>query len=87
MGAFFLADNCLANTPQVYQQRFEEGVEAMGSNPNLAAQIFGDLYLETNAVRAQLEWARSLYLAGRLTEAKTQFIDILNKPESIPITV
>ena len=59
----------------------------MGLNPNLAAQIFADLYQDTQAVRVQLEWARSLYLAGRLSEAKVQFIDILNKPESIPITV
>ena len=59
----------------------------MGIAPNLASEIFGDLYEETKAVRVQLEWARSLYLAGRLTEAKAQFIDILNKPESIPITV
>jgi hypothetical protein len=86
-GAFFLFGTAKANNPQIYQQRFEEGVQAMGANPNLAAQIFGDLYQETNAVRVQLEWARSLYLAGRLAEAKTQFIDILNKPESIPITV
>lgn len=85
--AFFLAGHSLANTPQIYQQRFEEGVEAMGLTPNLAAQIFGDLYQETKAVRIQLEWARSLYLAGRLSEAKVQFIDILNKPDSIPITV
>jgi hypothetical protein len=87
IGAFFLSSVCHSNTPQIYQQRFEEGVAVMGSNPNLAAQIFGDLYMETKAVRVQLEWARSLYLAGRLTEAKIQFIDILKKPESIPITV
>ena len=87
ISAFFLVGHSLANTPQIYQQRFEEGVEAMGSTPNLAAQIFGDLYEETKAVRVQLEWARSLYLAGRLSEAKVQFIDILNKPDSMPITV
>lgn len=87
ISAFFLTSLSLASTPQIFQQKFEEGVAAMGSNPNLAAQIFADLYIETNAVRVQLEWARSLYLAGRLSEAKTQFIDILNKPESIPITV
>lgn len=59
----------------------------MESTPNLAAQIFADLYQDTQAIRVQLEWARSLYLAGRLNEAKEQFINILNKPESIPITV
>ena len=88
LGAFFLlVDPSFAASPQIFQQKFEEGIEAMGLNPNLAAQIFADLYQETKAVRVQLEWARSLYLAGRLSEAKTQFIDILNKPESIPITV
>jgi len=72
-------------TPQIYQQKFEEGVLVMGSDPNKAAIIFGELYAETKAVRVQLEFARSLYLAGRLAEAKTQFIDVLNKP--IPIVV
>lgn len=57
----------------------------MGPDPNNAAAIFSALYNETNSVRVQLELARSLYLAGRLAEAKTQFIDILNKP--IPIVV
>lgn len=59
----------------------------MGPNPNLAAQIFAELYEETKAVRVQLEWARSLYLAGHLNQARVQFIDILNKPEFLPITV
>lgn len=63
------------------------GVEAMASNPSLAAAIFEELYKDTNAIRVQLEWARSLYMAGKLDEAKKQFIDVLNKPEEIPITV
>lgn len=59
----------------------------MATNPSLAAAIFAELYSETHAIRVQLEWARSLYLAGQLEEAKKQFIDILNKPEDIPVTV
>ena len=86
-GAIFFSHISVASTPEIFQKKFEAGVVEMGSNPNLAAQIFGDLYEETKSVRVQLEWARSLYLAGRLEEAKKQFIDILNKPESIPITV
>ena len=87
ISAIFLSNISAASTPEIFQKRFEEGVAEMGANPNLSAQIFGDLYAETKSVRVQLEWARSLYLAGRLDEAKIQFIDILNKPASIPITV
>lgn len=81
----FICTPSIANTPAIFQNKFEAGAAVMGSDPNQAAVIFGELYKETGAIRVQLELARSLYLAGRLIEAKTQFIDILNKP--IPITV
>jgi hypothetical protein len=84
---FFLSTFAFGVTPEVFQKRFEQGVALMGINPLAAVSIFDDLYQETHAVRVQLELARSLYLANRLDEAKAQFIDILNKPESIPITV
>jgi hypothetical protein len=85
LAPFFLSSICFSATPQIFQQKFEEGVSVMGSDPNKAASIFSELYAATQAVRVQLEFARSLYLAGRLAEAKTQFIDVLNKP--IPIVV
>ena len=84
---FFLSTFAFGVTPEVFQKRFEQGVALMGINPLAAVSIFDDLYQETHAVRVQLELARSLYLANRFDEAKAQFIDILNKPESIPITV
>jgi Surface lipoprotein assembly modifier len=83
--SLLLYAHAFASNPNAYQQRFEEGVIAMGNNPEDAAAIFEKLYVETNAVRVQLEWARSLFLAGRLAEAKSQFIDIIDKP--IPIVV
>lgn len=85
IGAFFIATNLFAKTPEIFQKRFEDGVELMSSNPNQAVLVFRELYLETKAIRVQLELARSLYLAGRLSEAKAEFIDVLNKP--IPIVV
>jgi hypothetical protein len=84
---FFLSTLALGISPEVFQKRFEQGVALMGVSPTAAISIFDDLYKETGAVRVQLELARSLYLSNRLEEAKAQFIDILNKPESIPITV
>lgn len=84
---FFISTLVIAQSPVDFQRRFEEGVSLMGINPNQSASIFDELYRDTHAVRVQLELARSLFLAGRLEEAKIQFIDILNKPESIPITV
>ena len=71
--------------PAQIQKEFQEAVNLMGVDPGAAAALFGDLYQETQAPRIQLEWARSLYLAGRLSEAKEQFIDVINK--EIPITV
>lgn len=71
--------------PALIQQEFEEAINMMGYSPEAAASLFGALYQETGAPRIQLEWARSLYLAGRLSEAKEQFIDVINK--EIPITV
>jgi hypothetical protein len=81
----FICSPSIAYTPEIFQKKFEAGAAVMGSDPNRAATIFGELYSETKAVRVQLEFARSLYLAGRLAEAKIQFIDVLNKP--IPIVV
>lgn len=74
-----------AQTPTLYQQRFEQGVQLMQSNIDRAVAVFQALYAETGATRVQLELARSLYIAEELDAAKTEFIDVLQKP--IPITV
>ncbi|MCD8503480.1 MAG: surface lipoprotein assembly modifier [Burkholderiaceae bacterium] len=88
-GALLLApllfSSVSAQTPLLYQKRFEEGVRLMGSNIDAAVSVFRQLYDETGAIRVQLELARSLYLAEDLDGAKAEFIDILQKP--IPITV
>ena len=85
---FFIGTWSIAAVPREpaqIQKEFDEAVNLMGVNPEAAAALFGQLYYETSAPRIQLEWARSLYLAGRLSEAKEQFIDVINK--EIPITV
>ncbi len=69
----------VAREPALVQKEFEAAISMMGYNPEAAAAAFGELYQETKAPRIQLEWARSLYLAGRLAEAKEQFIDVINK--------
>ena len=73
------------DTPLTYQARFERGVVMMDRDINQAIEIFQKLYDDTKAVRVQLELARSLYIAGRLVDAKAQFIEVLQQP--IPITV
>lgn len=78
-------ESALAQTPLLYQQRFEQGVRLMHTDIDAAVTVFRDLYAETGAIRVQLELARSLYLAEDLDAAKSEFIDILQKP--IPITV
>jgi hypothetical protein len=75
----------LAQTPTLFQKRFEAGVVLMGDEPSKAAEIFGSLYQETQSARVQLEYARALYLSGQLDAAEAVFIDILQKP--LPITV
>jgi len=74
-----------AQTPALYQQRFEQGVQFMQTDIDRAVSVFRALYAETGAARVQLELARSLYIAEDLDAAKTEFIDVLQKP--IPITV
>lgn len=74
-----------AQTPLLYQQRFEHGAQLMQTDIDAAVVVFRELYTETGAIRVQLELARSLYLADELDAAREQFIDILQKP--IPITV
>ena len=80
-----LSHAAIARDPARVQKEFDQAIALMGPNPAAAAALFGELYQETLAPRIQLEWARSLYLAGRLAEAKEQFIDVINK--EIPITV
>jgi hypothetical protein len=80
-----LLESALAQTPFLYQTRFEHGVRLMHTDIDAAVIVFRDLYAETGAIRVQLELARSLYLAEDLDAAKSEFIDILQKP--IPITV
>lgn len=67
------------------QQRFEQAVKLMSTDVDQAIDIFRSVYQATRAVRVQLELARSLFLAGKLGEAKIEFISILEKP--VPITV
>ena len=85
LAAIFYWGATNAQTPQEFQKRFEAGVIMMDRDINQAVIIFTTLYNETKSVRVQLELARALFVAGRLAEAKVQFIDILQKP--IPITV
>ena len=85
LAAIFYLGATNAQTPQEFQKRFEAGVIMMDRDIHQAVIIFATLYNETKSVRVQLELARSLFLAGRLAEAKVQFIDILQKP--VPITV
>lgn len=89
LGALCLAPSLflptLAQTPNLYQQRFEQGVQLMDTNIDQAVVVFRALYRETWAVRVQLELARSLYISDDLEEAKVEFIDVLQK--EIPITV
>lgn len=80
-----LASSVGAQTPQLYQQRFEQGVSLMHTDIDEAVKVFQQLYEETGSIRVQLELARSLYIAEQLPDAKAQFIDILQKP--MPITV
>jgi hypothetical protein len=75
----------LAQTPELFQKRFESGVLLLGNDPSQAAKIFGSLYQETQSSRVQLELARALYLSNQLDAAQTEFIDVLQK--QIPITV
>jgi hypothetical protein len=70
---------------EAIQRRFEDGITLMSTQPEEAAEILKLLYQETGSVRIELEFARSLFLAGNLADAKAQFIHILNQP--IPITV
>jgi len=70
---------------QEYQRRFEQGIAYMDRDIDKAVEVFQALYFDTKSVRVQLEWARSLYIAKKLVEAKEQFILILAQP--IPITV
>ena len=67
---FFIGQQAMAaaREPALIQKEFEEAINLMGSSPEAAAALFGSLYQETGAPRIQLEWARSLYLAGRLSE-------------------
>ena len=85
LAAIFYWGATNAQTPQEFQKRFEAGVIMMDRDINQAIIIFTKLFNETKSVRVQLELARSLFVAGRLAEAKVQFIDILQTP--IPITV
>lgn len=85
LAAIFYWGAANAQSTQDFQKRFEAGVVMMDRDINQAVIIFTKLYNDTKSVRVQLELARSLYVAGRLAEAKAQFIDILQKP--IPITV
>ena len=71
--------------PAVIDAQFKRALGLMQGDPNEAAVILRSLYEQTHAVRIQLELARSLYLAGNLEQAKTEFIALINK--SIPITV
>jgi hypothetical protein len=74
-----------AQTPLLYQKRFDQGVQFMQTDIDQAVVVFRALYAETEATRVQLELARSLYIAEDLEAAKVEFIDVLQKP--IPITV
>jgi len=86
VSALFMAlPTAHAQTPLLYQQRFEHGASLMQTDVDEAVVVFRELYAETGAIRVQLELARSLYLAEELDAARQQFIDILQK--SIPITV
>lgn len=71
-----------ANT---YQQRFQEAVILLESDPVLAQRLLETLYTETLSTRVKLEWARAAYLSGNYTRAKTLFEQVLS--EDLPLMV
>ena len=85
LAPFFITTNANALTAKEIQAQFELGISLMQSNPEQAAIVFKSLYEQSSTIRIELELARSLFLSGRLDEAKDEFINILNRP--IPITV
>ena len=85
LAPFFICSLANALTPQEIQAQFNIGTSLMEERPEEAVQVFRKLYEQSSTIRIQLELARSLYLAGRLDEAKDEFINILDRP--IPITV
>jgi len=85
LAPFFIFFSAKALTPKEVQSQFNVGISLMEEEPEKAAQVFRDLYEQSSTIRIQLELARSLYLAGRLEEAKDEFINILKWPN--PITV
>jgi len=85
LAPFFICSLASALTPKEIQAQFNIGTSLMEERPGEAVQVFRNLYEQSSTIRIQLELARSLYLAGRLEEAKDEFINLLNRP--IPITV
>lgn len=85
LAPFFICLTVNALTPKEIQTQFNIGISLMEERPEEAVQVFRNLYEQSSTIRIQLELARSLYLAGRLDEAKDEFINILDR--SIPITV
>lgn len=85
LAPFFICSLANALNPREIQAQFNIGTSLMEERPEEAVQVFRNLYEQSSTIRIQLELARSLYLAGRLDEAKDEFINILDRP--IPITV
>ena len=85
LAALAISLSVQAQTPQLYQQRFERGVQLLSTDVNQSVLVFRSLYEETQSPRVQLELARALYLSNQLDAAQTEFIDVLQK--QIPITV
>ena len=85
LAPFFICTYAHAQTPKEIQAQFSQAISLMEDRPEIAVQILRNLYEKSSTIRIQLELARSLYLAGRLDEAKDEFINILSRP--IPITV
>ena len=82
---FFISASAIALTPKEIQSQFNLGISLMDDRPKEAAKVLRSLYEQSSTIRIQLELAKSLYLAGSLEEAKSEFINILSRP--IPITV
>jgi hypothetical protein len=85
LSVIFFSSTVNSQTPSLYQQRFEQGLQLMDTDIEQAVTVFRSLYEKTKSSRVQLELAKVLYLSNQLDAAQNEFIDALQKP--LPITV
>lgn len=77
-----------ANTPEVYQARFEEGLRFLDAGNCLgAATAFERLYADTQSQRIKLEWARALHCLGDYEQSEVLFNEVLATNPPFPVRV